>query len=71
MSDVRFTAKMKGGSDVVRLLNRYPEKILSNMPAFRSNAYLTEAICFSSVPVSEIGGIMIFYHRWHGWAQMV
>ena len=29
MSDgtIRFTAKMKGGSDVVRLLNRYPQKI--------------------------------------------
>lgn len=27
MSDVRFTAKMKGGSDVTRLLNRYPEKV--------------------------------------------
>lgn len=29
MSDdaVRFTAKMKGGSDVARLLNRYPEKV--------------------------------------------
>jgi len=28
MSDpIRFTAKMKGGSDVVRLLNRHPEKI--------------------------------------------
>ena len=29
MSDgpIRFTAKMKGGSDVVRLLNRYPEKV--------------------------------------------
>ena len=42
MSDVRYTDKMKGGSDVVRLLNCYTEKILSNMPAFRSNAYLTE-----------------------------
>ena len=27
MSDVRFTAKLKGGSDVARLLNRYPEKV--------------------------------------------
>ena len=29
MSDgtIRFTAKMKGGSDVVRLLNRYPQKV--------------------------------------------
>ena len=29
MSDnpIRFTAKMKGGSDVIRLLNRYPEKV--------------------------------------------
>ena len=27
MSDVRFTAKMKGGSEVARLLNRYPEKV--------------------------------------------
>jgi hypothetical protein len=29
MSDnpIRFTAKMKGGSDVIRLLNRYPQKV--------------------------------------------
>jgi len=27
MSDVRFTARMKGGSDVARLVNRYPEKV--------------------------------------------
>jgi hypothetical protein len=27
MSDVRFTAKMKGASEVARLLNRYPEKV--------------------------------------------
>jgi hypothetical protein len=25
--DVRFTAKLKGGSDVARLLNRYPDKV--------------------------------------------
>ncbi len=27
MSDVKFTTKLKGASDVARLLNRYPEKI--------------------------------------------
>jgi hypothetical protein len=28
MSDgIKFTAKLKGGSDVARLLNRYPEKV--------------------------------------------
>jgi hypothetical protein len=27
MSDVRFTAKLKGASDVARLLRRYPEKV--------------------------------------------
>jgi hypothetical protein len=27
MSDVRFTTKMNGTSDVNRLLNRYPEKV--------------------------------------------
>ena len=27
MSDVKFTAKLKGGSDVARLLKRYPDKV--------------------------------------------
>ena len=29
MSDgtIRFTAKMKGSSEVIRLLNRYPQKV--------------------------------------------
>jgi hypothetical protein len=27
MSEIRFTAKLKGASDVARLLNRYPEKV--------------------------------------------
>jgi hypothetical protein len=27
MSDVKFTAKLKGASDVARLLNRYPDKV--------------------------------------------
>lgn len=27
MSDIRFTARLKGGSDVARLLRRYPDKV--------------------------------------------
>lgn len=27
MNDIRFTARLKGGSDVARLLRRYPDKL--------------------------------------------
>ncbi len=52
MSDVKFTTKLKGASDVARLLNRYPDKVGRTLES------LVKPTPFRPPPLRSKGGFM-------------